>query len=276
LKRVVSFFLLFVLVTTFNPLLSEAKTIEAPTVGSRAAILIDLNTGKALYKKNINEKLAPASTTKILTAIVVLEKCDLNKVVTVSKRAASQEPSKIYLKQGEKITVKNLLYAMLMESANDAAYALAETVGGSIDGFSKLMNEKARSIGCKSSNFVNPNGLYEKNHYTTASDLGLISQYAMKKPLFRQIVATKTYTLPATNKSKARKLQNHNKMLLNTSYYYPGCTGVKTGYTYSSKHTLVASATRGKKKLLVVLLKNNNVPYNDAARLFNYGFSAKK
>ena len=254
----------------------EAKPAKKIQISSKAAELIDLNTGKVLFQKDVHEKLGPASTEKILTAIIILERCKLNKVVTVKEDATLQPPTKIYLKTGEKITVNNLLYAMMLNSANDAAYALAEYAGGSINNFAKIMNKKAKSLGCKDSNFVNPNGLSDDNQYTSAYDMAIISKYAMKNPKFREIVDTKTYKLPATNKSKARSLVNHNKMLFKTIYYYPGCTGIKTGYTDKSQHTLVVSSTKGKKKLLAVLLDNQVFCYKDAANLFDYGFGLIK
>lgn len=274
MKKLTAILICFLLLS--NSFLVEAKSSKKIQVGSKAAMLVDLNTGKVLFQKDAHEKLGPASMTKILTAIIILERCKLNKVVTVKKDATLQPPSKIYLKNGEKITVNNLLYAMMLNSANDAAYALAEYAGGSVKNFAKMMNKKAKSIGCKDSNFVNPNGLYDKHHYTSAHDMALISKYAMKITKFRQIVDTKNYKIPSTNKSKARSLVNHNKMLLKSTYYYPGCTGIKTGYTIKSQHTLAVSCTKGKKKLLAVLLDNKVLCYKDAATLFNYGFGLIK
>jgi serine-type D-Ala-D-Ala carboxypeptidase (penicillin-binding protein 5/6) len=251
------------------------KNMKNLKLDSKSAILINLKTGKIIYGKNISQKHYPASTTKILTAIIALEKGKLSKTVVIGQRATLEEPSKINLKKGEKMKLKDLLYATLVYSANDAAEAVAEYIGGTRIGFAKLMNRKAKLLGCINSNFVNPNGLPDKNHYTTAYDLALISRYAMKNPVFRSIVATKAYKINATNKSSSRSIIGHNKMLEKSQYYYPGCTGVKTGYTLAANHTLVSSATRGNKQLLAVILDDTAVPYNDIIKMFNYGFSLK-
>lgn len=279
MKRILVSFLLFIIIFSI-PIDAKASITSEPIkklkVDSRAAILIDLKTGKILYEKNIHSRLAPASTTKILTAIIALEKGNLNRTVTVGKGPTLEEPSKIYLKNGEKIKLKDLIYAIMLPSANDAAEAIAEYIGGSRTGFAKLMNNKARALGCKDSNFLNPNGLYNSKHLTTAYDLSLIAKYAMKNSQFRKIVSTKAYTILRTNKSGQRKLTNHNKMLYKSEYYYSGCIGIKTGYTSQSNHTLVSSATSGHKNLLAVTLDDTTLPYNDVKKMFDYGFSLKK
>jgi serine-type D-Ala-D-Ala carboxypeptidase (penicillin-binding protein 5/6) len=256
-----------------SPILPE--NMKKLKLESKAAILINLKTGKIIYGKNILEKHYPAITTKILTAIIALEKGKLSKTVLVGQRPTMEEPSKINLKNGEKMKLKDLLYATLVYSANDAAEAVAEYIGGTREGFAILMNKKARLLGCRNSNFVNPNGLPNKNHYTTAYDLALISRYAMKNSNFRSIVSTKSYNIKATNKSPSRNILSHNKMMLKAQYYYPGCTGIKTGYTLAANHTLVSSATRGNKQLLAVILDDTSQPFNDAITMFNYGFSLK-
>lgn len=250
-----------------------AKSKSKLALNSEAAILMDLDTGALLYSKNIHERLYPASTTKILTAILTLESGSLDRIVTVGKNPPTVEPSKIDLKQGEKIQLRYLLYALLVDSANDAAVAIAEYIGGSEENFAKMMNAKAKLIGCRDSHFANPNGLPNRNHYTSAYDLAIITRYAMKNLTFRKVVATKSYIIPPTNMSQARSITNHNKMILpSSSYYYPGCIGVKTGYTIVSRHTLVSAAVRGNKRLLSVILKDSTPPYNDIEALFNYGF----
>lgn len=249
------------------------KSNKILKINSEAAILMDLNSGKILYSKNMHEKLYPASTTKILTAIIAIESGSLDRIVTIGVNPPLVEPTKIGLKKGEKIRLRDLMYALLVDSANDSAVAIAEYIGGTEANFAKMMNNKARLLGCKDSHFVNPNGLNNNKHLTSAYDLAIITKYAMRNSTFRKMVSTKFYTIPATNKSKAISLTNHNKMILkSTSYYYPGCIGVKTGYTIASRHTLVSAAVRGNKRLLAVILKDQEVPYNDITRMLDYGF----
>jgi D-alanyl-D-alanine carboxypeptidase (penicillin-binding protein 5/6) len=252
---------------------AKPKPKKPIKLNSEAAILMDLNSGKILYSKNIHEKLYPASTTKILTAIIALESGSSNRIVTVGKNPTLAEPSKIGLKRGERISLRHLLYALMVDSANDAAIAIAEYIGGSQANFAKMMNKKAKLIGCKDSYFVNPNGLPNTKHKTSAYDLAIITKYAMKNSSFRKIVSTTAYTIPATNMAKSRNLINHNKMILkSTKYYYSGCIGVKTGYTVAVKQTLVSAAIKGKRQLIAVVLKGMESPYYDVTELFNYGF----
>lgn len=245
-----------------------------PTVNAEAALLLDLNTGQILYEKDIHKKLAPASTTKVLTALIVLERCKLDDIVTVGKNPPFEDGSKIYLAEGETITVKNLLYAMMLDSANDAALAFAEHISGSKEAFAILMNAKAKELGCKDSNFVNPNGLYDDNHYTTAYDLALISKKAMENPILREIVSTRSYKIAPTNKQpEIRYIHNRNKIIGSNRYKYEGADGLKNGYTEKSKNTLLASASRGGRRLLAVELKDDHYIYNDAIKLLDYGFN---
>lgn len=180
-------------------------------IHSDAAILMDYKTGTVLYSKASEEKMYPASTTKILTAILALEKCNLDDVVTVSKSAISSIPSgysSAYLSEGEEISVNDLISVFLVHSANDAGYVLAEHISGSIDEFANLMNEKALEIGCKNTHFTNPSGIHDENHYTTAYDLALIAKYCMQNSKFRNIVSMKTCTINSTNKFGIRKYTN--------------------------------------------------------------------
>lgn len=255
---------------------SVPKNMKKLKIDSKSAILIDMNTGKILYGKNIHERHYPASTTKILTTILALEKGSLSDTVKVGVDPTLVEPSKIYLKAGEKIKLKDLIYAALLPSANDAAVAIAEDIGGTVSGFANLMNKKAKAIGCVDSHFVTPNGLFNKNHYTSAYDMALIARYAMQNSIFRKIVSTKNYSISSTNKSKARNVINHNKMLYDKNYYYQGCIGIKTGYTSASNHTLVSAAKRGGRTLLAVILDDKSTPYSDVTTMLNYGFSLKK
>ncbi|MCX7884230.1 MAG: D-alanyl-D-alanine carboxypeptidase [Caloramator sp.] len=268
LKKVISLSIVFLIL--FYPLKSHADTLN---VAAKGCLLMDLDSGKILYSKNINERFAPASTTKIMTALITLEKCNLNEKVIVGKKPPYEDGSKIYLLEGEELTIEQLLYAMMLESANDAALALAEHISGSKENFAKLMNEKAIELGCKNTNFVNPNGLYDNNHYTSAADLAIITRKAMENPVFRKIVATKFYQLPPTNKQpQKRYFHNHNKLLATRGYKYEGADGVKTGYTIKANHSFVGSATKNNMHLLTVFLNSDKSYYADSKKLFDYGF----
>lgn len=252
----------------------EAQIIKTPTANAKGAVLMDLNSGQLLYEKNSHGRYPPASTTKIMTALLTLEKCKLDEKVIVGKNPPYEDGSKIYLINGEELTVQQLLYALLLESANDAALALAEHISGSKEAFAQLMNQRAKELGCTDTHFVNPNGLYDKNHYTSARDLALITEKAMENPIFRKMVSTTSYNLPPTNKQKlTRYFHNHNKLLTVKKDKYPGGDGVKTGYTVKSKHTYVGSATRNGRTLIATFLYDDKTYYQETAALFNYGFS---
>lgn len=249
-------------------------------------LLVESNTGNILYEKNAYKKMYPASTTKILTAIIVLEKCYLNERVTVSNAAVEAVPSdytKANLKPGEEFTVEELLNVLLIPSANDAANVLAEHTSGSISEFAKLMNEKAAEIGLKDSNFTNPSGIHDENLYTTAFDLSLLARYAMKIPKFRQIVQKTSVELPATSiyPHTDRIFQNSNLLLIKeaTSYYYEYTTGIKTGYTTPAGDCLVASAKKDDIEFIAVCLHAGNLDngsrekFLDCKTLFEYAFA---
>lgn len=240
-----------------------------PNVVGRAAVLIDSKSGKILFAKNADEPLPPASTTKILTAVLVLQNCKLTDTVTAQKDATLVEPSAVGLKEGEKITVENLLYAMLLKSANDAAIAFADHISGSVSKFAELMNSRAKSLGATNSHFTNPNGLPDPNHYTTAHDLAVIAKHAMEIPEFREIVSAKVKVIPRTDDSAIKWLQNHNKML----WRYKGANGIKTGYTKEAKQCLVVSAEKNGQELIAVVLgsEGSNV-WSDGQTLLDYGF----
>ena len=257
-------------------LLGNVKTFayQNPNLTAEGAALIDLNSGQILYGKNINNRYEPASTTKIMTALITLEKCSLNDIVTVGKNPPYEDGSKIYLYEGEQVTVEQLLYAMMLESANDAALALAEYIGGSKAGFAKMMNDKAAELGCKNTHFDNPNGLPDVNHYTSPYDLALITKKAMENPIFRMLVSTKTYNMAPTNKQpQIRYFHNHNKMLTTKTYGYPGIDGVKTGYTIQAEHNFVGSINRNGMQLAVVIMKDKSSGYNETKQLFDYGLN---
>ena len=247
-------------------------------------LMMERSTGNILYDKNGNEKMYPASTTKILTGILVLENCSLNETAEVTSLALKAVPSGYAtcdIQIGEKFTVKDLLYTMLIRSANDAANVLAIHVSGSISGFANLMNDKAKEIGCTSSHFTNPSGVHEEDHYSTARDLALIADYAMNNASFRDIVATSSYSLPATDKypHDNRTFTTSNNLINpdDKKYYYYLATGIKTGYTNASKDCIVASAKKDGIEFIVVVLgadSSNGVrqKYLDCKTLFDFAF----
>ncbi len=252
---------------------SPAYAASEPQINGEAALLVDIQTNQILYAKNPDKPMYPASTTKILTALIVLERADLSKVITVSKRASETDGSAVWLKEGERITVEDLLYALLVNSANDAAVALAEEVSGSVEEFVKLMNEKAASLGATHSHFTTPHGLPDKDHFTTARDLATITRAALKNPRFREIVATRTHTITREDPEALKLLINTNKLL----WRYDGCEGVKTGYTSEAKQCLVALAKRDGREVLSVVLKSEGQElWSDSAKLLDYGFTAFK
>lgn len=266
---------------------SNISLADSLNVTGESAILIDAETGQVLYEKNAHEKLHPASTTKILTAILVLENVSLEEIVTVDEELVHlTKGSHIALEAGEQLTVKDLLYALLVESANDAALALAKHVSGSVEDFAKLMNRKAKELGALNSNFVNPNGLSVEGHLSTAYDLSLIAKYAMQNDTFREIVSNYTYVIPVTNKkNQERVLWSSNRLLYSQNTItvdgkavpikYDGITGVKTGYTPEAGNCLVASAEKGNESLIAVVLKSNGTEvFSDIHKLLNYGFDS--
>ena len=240
---------------------------------SEAAIIMDTQTEQILYQKNIDKKMYPASTTKILTAIIAIEKCNLNDVITATNSAISQVPSgysSAYITDGEQMTVRDLLTVFLVHSANEAGYILAEHCSGSIDAFANLMNQKAKEIGCKNSNFLNPSGIHNDNHYTTAFDLCLIAKYCMKNDTFRNIVAMPKCTIEPTNKSLKRVYSNTN-LLLNSSskYYTDNCIGIKTGYTQEAGNCLVSCFSKDNIEVICVVLGAGNIGNSDASRFID-------
>lgn len=241
--------------------------ISPPSVSAESAALID-ESGQILYEKNANAKGYPASTTKIMTALVVLEKLDelglgMDSEVIIPEEAVGIEGSSIYLKKGERISIEELLYGLMLQSGNDSATALAMCVGGNLSSFVSMMNEKAETLGCSGTHFTNPSGLYEENHYTTAADLARIARKAMKRDDFRKIVSTKDWQ----NADGSRSFHNKNK----TVFQYDGATGIKIGFTKASGRTLVASAKRDDKEMIAVVLRDGNW-FNDAYALMDYGF----
>lgn len=258
------------------------------SVYAPSCILIDANSGKILYNKNANEKMFPASTTKIMTAILTLEHCNLNDVVTISHNAVFSIPSGYSiasLQEGEQFSVEQLLNVLLIPSANDAAVALAEHIAGSVEAFSDMMNQKASAIGCLNTHFVNPNGIHNENHYSTAYDLSLIGKYAMQFDTFRSIVSKTYYELPSLYAPGDRAFTTTNPLIKKNNssskfnYYYPYATGAKTGYTDAAKNCIVATSTKDDISLIAVVLHDETTEDGlsqralDCKALFNYGFN---
>ncbi len=247
-----------------------------PSIVSESAILIEVSTGKIVYENNSTKQMFPASTTKVMTAILTIENCNLTDIVTISESALSNIPQGYVtcgLVAGEELTIENLLYALMLPSANDAAYVLAEHVGGSVEGFSDMMNAKAKELGCTSTHFVNPNGIHDDNHYSSAYDLYLIAKYAMKNETFRKIVSTREYTLPATNRyeSNDRVLKTTNKLLEESSNsYYKYAIGIKTGYTSKAGDCLISEASRDGLDFIAVTLNGDR--FDDTKKLYNYAY----
>jgi len=238
-----------------------------PANHAKAAALIDVTSGRILFSQRGDEPMKIASLTKIMTAIVAIEQSRLDDKVTVSVRAAGKEGSSLYLKAGEKMTLRNLLYGMMLRSGNDAAVAIAEHVGGSVEGFAYLMNRKAEELGLANSHFANPHGLDQPGHYMSANDLAKLSAYSLRNPEFNKIVETREKKAPNPHESWDYKWVNKNKMLK----LYEGADGVKTGYTKQALRTLVSSATRGGQQLAAVTLNDGN-DWEDHQALLDYGF----
>ncbi len=249
----------------------------APQIIGNNAIVMELNSGTVLYEKNSHEHQYPASTTKILTALLAIENSRLEEQVTFSYNSVHQtEGSGIWRDVDEVMTMEQCLYALMLNSANECAYAIAEHVGGTYQDFVDKMNERAADLGCVDTHFNNPHGLTDEQHYTSCYDMALIAREAMKNDLFRQITATKRYNIPPTNKhpDEITYLTNHHKMLWQgEKYYYEYCIGGKTGYTEAAGNTLVTFAQKDGMTLVCVVMKEKPTEqYEDSIKLLNYGF----
>lgn len=252
---------------------ARATGPSGPDLSAAGAILIDLDTGQVLYEKNADTQFFPASTTKIMTALVALERGKLDDVITCGESVRSVDGSRIYLEVGEQETLRDLLYAMMLSSANDAAVAIAEHYGGTVEKFVELMNAKAAELGAKNTHFVTPNGLHDPAHVTTAHDLAIITRAAMQNPVFAQIVNTREHDMPWPAKNSIRQLYNINDLL----YSFDGAIGVKSGYTTQAQHTLVGAAARSGMRLLSVTLRSDLAHrYADARALLAWGFERFK
>ena len=299
MKKSITFLIL--IITIFNLIMNfysvqateieEIQDINNLETYSPCIAMLEEDTGDILYDKKAFEKMYPASTTKIMTAILTIENCNLYDATTVSYNAIASVPSsytRANLQVGEVLTIEDLLYATLIPSANDAANVLAEHIGGSIESFATMMNTKASEIGCKNTNFTNPSGVHNENHYTTAYDLALIARYAMGLEEFRKVVSTTSYVLPDTDWYNAdlsvyngiRKFNNSNALIKPEfkNDYYEFATGIKTGYTNASKDCVVASAKKDNVEFIIVVLGAGNLEngrrqkYVDCINLFNFAF----
>lgn len=265
--------LCFVLLLFSFPTISNAKDNKEPELVSEAAFLLDSDTGAVLYEKNGYEKMYPASLTKIATAIYAIETGNMDDVITVSENAYSTEGTRVYLEQGEQVTLRHLIDGMLINSGNDAAVAIAEHLNGSIVNFEKNINQFLKEkVNVLSTHFKNPNGLFDIDHYTTANDLALITQYAMQNETFREIFGTSE--LKWDGLSWDTTLVSHHQMV-NGSRPYDKVTGGKTGFVNESKQTLATTAEDEELDLIAIVLKGNykRDVYNDTKELFDYGFN---
>lgn len=253
-----------------------AVPVQEPVVVGEGAVLMDASTGKILYGKNQDQQFYPASITKIMTALVVLERCNLSDVVTFSAAATTNLESgavSLNITEGDQLTVEQALYGLMLKSANEIGNGLAEHVGGSISGFAELMNAKARELGCKNTHFANPHGLNDATHLTTPYDMALIMRAALQNETFRKIDTTLTYQFPATKKAGARTItMGHKMMYPSDSRYYEGIIGGKTGYTSKAGNTLVTGAERNGIRLIAVVMKSKGTQYTDTSALLDYGF----
>lgn len=286
-KKIIIF--IFSIICILLLFVNPSFAVEYPNIdiGSETAILLEAETGRVLYEKESEKRMYPASTTKIMTALLTLEHVsDLQEIATVSYNSVFSVPagySTDLLKVGEELSINELLYALLIKSSNEAANVLAEHIAGSVESFATMMNTKAIELGCKDTNFVNPNGVHNENHYTTAKDLGIITREAMKSGDFRRYVSTVSHTLPSTNKYDRtdRNLITTNDLIRTSNKnYYEYAIGIKTGYTTPAKNCLVAGANKDGVELIAVLLgasQKNSEGYSvrdaDAKNLFEYVYN---
>lgn len=256
---------------------SAAAEIAEPQIAAEGAILYDVTHDKFLFEKNADKKFYPASITKLLTALLVLEHADLNETVTFSENAVTRLESgavTLQLQEGDQVSVKDCLYGLLLKSANEVANGLAEHVGGTIYGFADMMNAKAAELGCTDSHFVNPNGLNNQDHYTTARDMAKIAKAAFANETLCEIASTTSYKFPATKAAGERTITMGHKMLYSSdSRYYDGIVGGKTGYTSLAGNTLVTCVEKDGVRMIAVILQSRSTHYADTKGLFDYGYA---
>lgn len=297
IKILVLIFLVFILSST--SLYSNADTVSqkattlSENIHSESALIMESSTGKVVFEKNGYQVRYPASTTKVLTAILAIENCDLDELATASEFAINSIPydySIANIRVGEQVTVRDLLYALMLHSANETAYILAEHISGSNEEFAKLMNKKAKEIGCKNTHFVNPNGIQDDNHYSTAYDMALITRYAMQNETFREIVKTTSYTVSPSEAypENDRIFTNTNHLIIPSTdqnpnkYYYPYAIGVKTGYTSAAQNCLISAANKDGMEYISVVLGattgyengvSTSYRYTDSISMFDFAFN---
>lgn len=269
MKKALVCLLSFLLVFSCAVFRANASPEASLSLSAESAVLIDANSGNVLYSKNHTERMEMASTTKIMTALVAAESFDSKKTVRVSPEAVGVEGSSVYLYEGEQITMEELLYSLLLQSANDAATAIAIAVAGSVEEFADMMNARASEMGLDNTHFTNPHGLSDNEHYTTAYDLAIIASHALKNETVREIVSTYKKTIPIDSRCNPRTLVNHNKMLR----LYDGAIGVKTGFTKRAGRCLVSAAERDGLTLIAVTL---NAPddWRDHTQMLDFGFDS--
>jgi len=273
LKSVLAIFLVLLCFFQSVPPLYATPEETPPEIRGEAAYLIDVQSGQTLYSKNGDKLLAPASTTKIMTGLLAIEQGNLNEVVTASPTMLNYKivyGTRIYMEPGEQLLLGDMLYALLLNSANDAAVAIAEHIGGSLPQFVTLMNQRAQELGLKDTTFKNPSGLSEEGHQTTAHDLARIAQAAYSNPIFRDYIKTKTHVIPRSKENVPFEMINENKLLWQDSMI----TGMKTGYTAAAGNCLVASASKDGRDLIAVILKSpGREIYKDMLDLLDFGFN---
>jgi serine-type D-Ala-D-Ala carboxypeptidase (penicillin-binding protein 5/6) len=265
----ISLFLVFSLLLLVQAPFVQATDGNIPEIRSESAVMIDAKTGDILYQKNSTEQMYPASITKIVTGILAIESGKLDESVIIGSEAVKAEGTRVYLLEGEQVPLKKLVQGLLINSGNDAAIAIAEYLAGDVASFADQMNDFAKKVGAEHTHFVNPNGLFDVEHYTTAEDMAKITQYAMKNDVFREIVSTKE--LPWVGEGWETTLRNHHQLL----WDYPGTIGVKNGYVDESKHTLVTAVSRDQLDVIIVTLKapSSRAAYWDTMSIGDYGFS---
>ena len=280
-KHCVALIMCLVGVLFFN---TNADAKKKPSISAESAVVMDVQSGTILYEKNMDKKQYPASITKVMTGLLAIENSSLSETVTYSRNAVTNlEPgaSNIAIKTGEKLSMEDSLYGILLMSANEACNGVAEHIAGSIDNFVNMMNDRAKQLGCTNTHFANANGLWMKDHVTTAHDMALISRAAYKNSTFAKITGTKRYNIGKTNKSGVRYLYNHHGMLYASTfsqYLYEYCVGGKTGYTSKCRYTLVTYAKKNDTTLVSVIMKAPNSPwvepneYTDTTKILNYCF----
>lgn len=283
MKRFLSILLCVTLLLGITPASTTYAAVSWPSgvsISADGGILMDADSGTVLYGKNIHESYYPASITKILTALIIIRHCDMDDTVTFTHSAVNTLESGASIlgaRVGDTLSVRDCLYALLLQSANEVANALAEHCSGSIEKFAELMNQEAAALGCTDSNFANPSGLNDPNHYTSAHDMALIAQAAFSDPTFVEIDSTLYYDVPAGQLQQYpdgwRYYAHHRMLRKNDSFYYPGAIGGKTGYTSLAGNTLITCAEQNGMKLIAVVLNGHQTHYTDTKALFDFGFS---